>query len=178
MSFFALTPTITSADAEVQQLRTRIMAHIQARIASGERYSETKLAREAGIAQQTLNDFLRAKTTSVTRLTRIKLIDFLENRPSSHAAPPPYMTAGARPPVMLIQMGGAPPMPMGAPPMPNQQSPFPPGQPPPAGSQPNQPLPFHHFSSPADFAQLFVASSPAYLPMYQQQAPPRPGNSL
>jgi hypothetical protein len=159
------------------------MSHIQARIASGERYSETKLAREAGIAQQTLNDFLRAKTTSVTRLTRIKLIDFLENRPSSQSAPvPPYMTAAPRPPVMLIQMpmGAPPPMPMGAPlPMPNQQSPFPPGQPPAAGTQAAQPMPhLHHLSNPADFAQLFVASSPAYLSMYQQQAAPRPSNSF
>lgn len=75
-----------SSDSEVQQLRTRILSYIQARVCSGERYSETKLAREAGIAQQTLNDLLRGKTASVTRLTRTKLIDFLENNPPAQRA--------------------------------------------------------------------------------------------
>jgi DNA-binding Xre family transcriptional regulator len=86
MSYSFSSYPVVSNDTEIQQLRTRIMSYIQARVCTGERYSETKLAREAGVAQQTVNDLLRGKTASVTRLTRTKLIDFLENNPPSSAA--------------------------------------------------------------------------------------------
>jgi len=68
-----------------EQLSARIHAYIQAHQASGERYSQAQLARLIGIAQQTLNDLLRGKVNSITRLTHIKIIEFLEQNP----APPP-----------------------------------------------------------------------------------------
>jgi hypothetical protein len=98
------------ADSEVQLLRARVQAHIQARMTAGERYSETKLAREAGIAQQTLNDFLRCKTNSVTRLTRIKLTDFLDaqsGQPRSSQVDPYAAAAAAMPPGMLPRVSPA-----------------------------------------------------------------------
>jgi len=131
----------TVTDAEVQMLRNRILAHIQARISAGERYSETKLAREARIAQQTLNDFLRSKTNSVTRLTKTKLLDFLEAHPN---------------PVPVGQLGAA-----GAAPAPQLILPVPATFPIPA-TQAAGPLAALAELERQAFAQLFVQSSPAY----------------
>jgi hypothetical protein len=105
----------TLPDAEAQALRKRVQAYLQRKITAGERYSETKLAREAGVAQQTLNDFMRCKTNCVTRLTRIKLTEFLESHGDSAAGANTGPAAPPPPPEALLAAGLAASSPAGSP---------------------------------------------------------------
>lgn len=66
---------------EIEQFRKQIIAYIQIRKLTGERYNENRFAKAAGLKQQTLNDLLRGKTTRITKKTRTKITDFMENNP-------------------------------------------------------------------------------------------------
>jgi hypothetical protein len=90
-------------EGEMEQFRKRILMYIRARVYAGERYNESRLARDAGLSQQTLNDLLRGKTMRVSRLTRTKITDFMENNPAPSNT---TMASGSATALMMLSRNG------------------------------------------------------------------------